>query len=219
MKKRMICDAPAGGCGMGPRRVVEVEVNASGGASCDCGSEMKPARGRVPLAEIDLTPLAVTEIDLLGTSVPETFAPFGVTHRSKVADWTPELGKILTDARTLAEKSVNGATKIEMIAFLASRGIDADPEYKRSSLCTRCMIAINDALSPARFVNAAPNEWICGCGYVGPATYRKVTKSVHVPVCGGEGCTRPHYFMQLTAARAWVQRVFTKTEEANAEQG
>jgi hypothetical protein len=56
------------------------------------------------------------------------------------------------------------------------------------------MIVINEAISPEVFVNAAPNEWKCSCGHVGPATFNG-----RIPKCGGEGCTRPSYAMTLTA--------------------
>ncbi len=40
----MVCDAPAGGCGGGPRRRLLVRVNAAGVAMCPhCSSQMRPA--------------------------------------------------------------------------------------------------------------------------------------------------------------------------------
>ena len=152
---------------------------------------------RTSLFELDLTPLSETIVDLLGMSVPETFAPFGTCHGTKLANWTPELGAALKEAYDAAEKVVKGAKRPELAAFLVSRGKDARAEEKRGSLRSRCMIAINEARSPVRFVNAALNEWICGCGHTGPATF-----DGRAPKCGGEGCTRPSYLMRLTRRAA-----------------
>lgn len=47
-KRWMICDAPAGGCGGGRRRAIEVMIDGRGSAHCPtCGSEMRPAKTKL----------------------------------------------------------------------------------------------------------------------------------------------------------------------------
>jgi hypothetical protein len=48
---------------------------------------------RMTLAEMPLVALAVTEINLGGRAVPETYSFFGSSAGLKIVGWTPELGK------------------------------------------------------------------------------------------------------------------------------
>ncbi len=107
------------------------------------------------------------------------------------------LGKALTEAREGYAKIVRGAKKAEMLAFLTKLGIFGYEGTKAGSLRTRCEIAIGEMMCPKVFVNAAPNEYKCSCGHVGPATFNG-----RAPKCGGEGCTKPSYAMTLTAILA-----------------
>ncbi len=152
---------------------------------------------RMTLQELVVAPLAVTEINLCGRALPETFAEFGCSYGSKLANYTPEMGKALTEAREMHEKVARGAKRPEMVAFLTAHGKFATEAEKAGSLRLRCLIVLGEMLAPKVFVNAAPNEYKCSCGYVGPATFNG-----RAPKCGGEGCTKPSYAMTLTAILA-----------------
>ncbi len=173
--------------------------------------ESKIMKPKLPLHEaIDLTPTSETVIDLLGRDVPEMFSPFGTCHGTSKADWTPEKGAAWKAEYEAAEKLLAKAKRSDLIAYLARFGIDTFARATRYSLASRALIAVCDARAPKRFVNAAPNDWICGCGYEGPVSYVEIAKGVRVPRCPVTVCARPHYTMVLRASRDWVNRVFDK---------
>lgn len=155
---------------------------------------------------IDLMPTSETIIDLFGRDVPERFSSFGTCHGSRKADWTPEKGAAWQAEMDVAEKLLRKSKRVDLAAYLALFGVEAWERDKRDILATRALIAVCDARSPKRFINAAPNDWICGCGYEGPVSYVEIAKGVRVPRCPVTVCARPHYTMQLRANRDWYNK-------------
>lgn len=109
------------------------------------------------IADLDLTPRGVTEVDLHGRTTAAEWRPFGCTFTTRAlfgnppAPWTPEAGEAARADYADAERAIRASTRAMLTAWLEARGHTAWRESK-AGLVTRCLIAVNEARFPRVFV-------------------------------------------------------------------
>lgn len=160
-----------------------------------CGSSHRNGvRGAMTmkLADLDLSPVGVTLIDLKGRETVEAWAPFGSHFSSEMEDWTPEKGAHAATLQKELEAVLNKTKRAGLIAFARERGWLIFGTEKKAALVTAVSIIVHDLRYPKKFINAAPNVYVCGCGYEGPR--HMLGKMSTCPEC-----KKPGYLMQLKA--------------------